>query len=207
VDPSLALTKHKSCYVHGGDGFAFVLHGDSTVTDTALGQIGDQLGYGGITNSLAVEFDTWTNVPQQGSDDVFHDHISVHSAGHGLNGSGESTSLGYWRHADLADGMVHHVRIKYVPYLEHAYLEAMSFNDNLTPYLKDSGDGRSIGTLAIFIDDGIAANNPILAISVNLSLLLDLPQSSAFVGFTAATGLKWQKHDILDWNWCELDSC
>jgi hypothetical protein len=33
-------------------------------------------------------------------------------------------------------------------------------------------------------------------------VLLRLPQDQAIVGFTASTGLKWQKHDILSWAWC-----
>ena len=36
---------------------------------------GELLGYGGISNSLAVEF-AWTNVDTQQSDDVFHFQVS-----------------------------------------------------------------------------------------------------------------------------------
>lgn len=54
VDRSFSQNVHKSCTVHGGDGFAFVLHGDPAEA-SALGGDGEQLGYGGISNSLAVE--------------------------------------------------------------------------------------------------------------------------------------------------------
>lgn len=105
VDRSFSQNVHKSCTVHGGDGFAFVLHGDPAEA-SALGGDGEQLGYGGISNSLAVEFDTWTNVDTQ-TDDIFQDHISVHSGGPLLpNSPGKSTSLGYWRPYDIADGKV-----------------------------------------------------------------------------------------------------
>ena len=57
--------------VHGGDGFAFVIHLDPNATKT-LGQPGEGLGYAGIRNSLVVEFDTWYN-PSQG--DHFTDHV------------------------------------------------------------------------------------------------------------------------------------
>jgi hypothetical protein len=57
--------------VHGGDGFAFVLHLDPNTTST-VGQRGEGLGYAGIRNTLAVEFDTWHN-PTQG--DHFSDHV------------------------------------------------------------------------------------------------------------------------------------
>ena len=61
----------QSCMVHGGDGFAWVLHLDPNVTAT-LGSNGEGLGYAGIRNSLVVEFDTWYN-PTQG--DHFSDHV------------------------------------------------------------------------------------------------------------------------------------
>jgi hypothetical protein len=38
-------------------------------------------------------------------------------------------------------------------------------------------------------------------------VLLRLPQDQAFVGFTASTGLKWQKHDVLSWAWCGQLPC
>lgn len=79
----------------------------------------------------------------------------------------------------------------------------MTGNDNLVPYLKDNGEGRRLGTLAIFVDQGIVEDRPILAIPVNLSLLLHLPDSLAYVGFTASTGRKWQVQDILQWEWVE----
>ena len=105
VDRSFSQNVHKSCTVHGGDGFAFVLHGDPAEA-SALGGDGEQLGYGGISNSLAVEFDTWTNVDTQTAD-IFQDHISVHSGGPLLpNSPRKSTSLGYWRPYDIADGKV-----------------------------------------------------------------------------------------------------
>ena len=199
VDRSFSQHLHKSCAVHGGDGFAFVIHGDPT-DSSALGGDGEQLGYGGISNSLAIEFDTWTNVDTQQSDDVFQDHISIHSGGPLLpNSSNQSTSLGYYRPYDIADGKVHEAKIQYLPYVETRYFELMTANDNLVPYLKDNGEGRRLGTLAIFVDQGIIEDRPILAIPVNLSLLLHLPDSLAYVGFTASTGRKWEKHDILNW--------
>ncbi len=203
-NPSYAHEHYRSCAVHGGDGFAFVIHGDKNET-SALGENGQELGYGGISNSLAIEFDMWTNVKTQGSDDFFFDHISIHSGSTKINSSGSKTSLGYARPVDLADGERHTVKIRYMPYIE--YLEYMTANDNLLPYLKDNGEGRRLGTLAIFINQGLKDDKPILAIPLNLSVLLDLPESLAYVGFTASTGEKWQKHDILNWHWCDTIHC
>lgn len=160
IDPSLSLTRrHRSCAVHGGDGFAFVIHADERDT-AAIGYDGENLGYGGLNNSLAVEFDLWTNVePQQDSDDYFEDHISVHSGSTGRNNPGKSTALGYASPAaNLADGSVHCVKIHYLPYIEDKFFHLMTANENLLPYLKDNGEGRRLGTLAVFLDDGIDAN-------------------------------------------------
>lgn len=207
VDRTFSLKHHKSCAVHGGDGFAFVIHGDPA-DSSALGGDGENLGYGGLLNSLAIEFDTWTNVGTQQSDDIFQDHISIHSGGPMLpNSSNETTSLGYWRPYDIADGKVRRAKIQYLPYVESRYFELMTATDNLIPYLKDNGEGRRLGTLAIFVDQGIIEDRPLLAIPLNLSILLNLPQSLAYVGFTASTGRKWEKHDILNWSWCHSAGC
>jgi hypothetical protein len=64
----------------------------------------------------------------------------------------------------------------------------MTANKNLILYLRDNNKGRSIGTLAVFVDQGIIKDRPLLALPVNLSLLLDLPNSLAYVGFTASMG-------------------
>jgi len=186
--------------VHGGDGFAFVIHGDERGTAT-IGKDGEDLGYGDTHNSFAVEFDMWTNVAsQQLSDDFFEDHISIHGSS-GRNDPGSSTALGYARPAILADGKIHKIRIVYLSHLVNDYFDHMTANKNLIQYLKDNGEGRRLGTLAIFIDDGIYEDKPILVIPLNLSTLLDLPQGLAHVGFTSSTGEKWEKHDIVDWTW------
>eukprot|EP01029_Cantina_marsupialis_P008289 TRINITY_DN196_c0_g1_i1.p1 TRINITY_DN196_c0_g1~~TRINITY_DN196_c0_g1_i1.p1 ORF type:complete len:234 (+),score=54.62 TRINITY_DN196_c0_g1_i1:192-893(+) len=70
-DRHFTLQQHKSCFVHGGDGFAFVLHGDSE-GPFAKGSAGGGLGFEGISNSLAIKFDTTYN-PDKG--DLFSDHI------------------------------------------------------------------------------------------------------------------------------------
>ena len=203
LDPTLSANRlHRSCAVHGGDGFAFVIHADEKDT-AAIGNDGEDLGYGGMNNSLAIEFDLWTNVvSQQDSDDWFVDHISIHSGSTGRNNPGEGTALGYPSAApDLADGKVHRVSIMYLPYVEKTYFPKMTANENLLPYLLDNGEGRRLGTLAVFLDGGIETNEPVLAIPLNLSVVLNLPQGLAYVGFTGSTGLKWEKHDILEWKW------
>ena len=204
-DPAFSLKLYQSCAVHGGDGFAFVLHSDEGDA-FAIGQGANQMGYGGLRNSLAIEFDMWTNTGEN-EDDLFYDHVSIHSAGTKLNRSDKSTSLGYSRPVDMADGEIHKVRIKYFPSLQMKYLTGMSASPTLVPYLKDNGEGRRLGTLAIYIDERIDRDQPNLSIPLNLSVLLDLPDSLAYVGFTAGTGAQWENHDILSWEWCTSSGC
>jgi hypothetical protein len=59
----------------------------------------------------------------------------------------------------------------------------------------------------VFIDDGIAKDEPLMAMPINLSLLLDLPDDKAYVGFTSATGRFYAKHDIISWYWCDQEPC
>ncbi len=42
---------------------------------------------------------------------------------------------------------------------------------------------------------------------INLSVLLKLDQGRALLGFTASTGLTWEKHDLLSWQCCEEPTC
>jgi hypothetical protein len=195
-----------TCTVHGGDGFAFVVHLDKNETE-AIGIDGHELGYGGISNSIAIEFDTWTNVNTQGSNDFFHDHIAIHSMSINGNTAGELSALGFARPVELADGKVHQIKIQYLPYVAVKYFHQLTANDNLIPYIKDNGKGRRLGTIAIFIDGGIEKDIPILAIPINLSVLLDLPQSLAYVGFTGSTGKRWETHEIINWSWCDTGDC
>ena len=95
----------------------------------AIGSDGQEMGYGGISNSIAIEFDMWTNVDTQGSDDLFFDHISIHSASTGINSPGATTMLGNPRPIDMADGAVHRARVQYFPYVEEKYVDFMTAND------------------------------------------------------------------------------
>ena len=56
-DAAFGATTHKICSVRGGDGLAFVVHGDANAS-AALGRGGAGLGYAGIRNGIAVEFDS-----------------------------------------------------------------------------------------------------------------------------------------------------
>ena len=238
---------YTNCHVHGGDGFAFVLHRDANDT-WAVGSDGRGLGYAGIRNSLAVEFDTFYNPDgihpskPMGSD-LFVDHVAVHSRGSGdvalekareaeraggpgrtfdhrresgaaggsdrtiPNSDDEAFALGQQFPHPIADGRRHLVKITYLPFVAMEYLEYFTASRHLLPFLKDNSESRRLGTLLVFLDEGVATDEPLLAVPVNMGVLLALPQDQAYVGFTASTGLKWQKHDILSWVWCARLPC
>lgn len=71
-DRNFNTAHHTSCMVHGGDGFAFVLHSAPDGLET-LGLGGEGMGYQGVPNSIAIEFDTWYN-PR--TEDLFVDHVA-----------------------------------------------------------------------------------------------------------------------------------
>lgn len=48
-----------------------------------------------------------------------------------------------------------------------------------TLFFQDNGEGRRLGTLVVWLDDGIESDEPLLAVPINLSVLLDLPQDQA----------------------------
>ena len=180
-----------------------VIHLDPNAT-SAIGDTGGQMGFGGIYNSLAVVFDIWQNPSE---DSLGVDNVSIRSKGKERNDAFESGLLGVPRPHPLADGKVHTVRILYHNGLQVKYLDQLVASATLLPYLLGNGEHFHIGSLSVFIDDGIANDTPLLSIPINLSTLIALPSDKAFVGFTASTGKQFAKHDILSWRFCDQDPC
>ena len=162
-----------SAQAAGGDGFTFCIQPNS---NTAIGDTGEGLGYGGIGNSIAVEFDTFQN-----GFDPNDNHIAVDLDGdvdHGdpinspeFNGANIQTDLiglGF----DLKDGNPHYAWIDYD-------------GTNLTVRLGNT-NSRADSTL-------------ILSDPVNLSNIINT--SSVYVGFTASAGAAYEEHDILQWDY------
>ena len=149
----------------GGDGFAFVIQNTS---DVALGAGASGIGYSGIANSIAVEFDTTQNPPEEFGgmpSDPNANHLSVQSRGTMPNSADPMYSLGTTTTIPvLSDGKVHRAKIIYKP-----------------------------GNLRIFLDNMDVA---VLNATVYLGKQLRLDEGKAWVGFTAATGGRSQVHDI-----------
>ena len=93
---------------NGADGITFVLKNTAT---PEIGNPGGGMGYEGINNSLAVEFDTWQN---NDLGDPFFDHIAIVSSGNN-NHNATANLAGPIQvsatSANIEDGAEHIIRI------------------------------------------------------------------------------------------------
>ncbi|MGI9102795.1 MAG: HYR domain-containing protein [Terriglobales bacterium] len=143
---------------------------------SALGGNGGFLGYDSIPASLAVEFDTFQNT-QPGWNDPNGNHISVHTLGINPNSAMETASIGSTTSIpNLKDGQWHVVHVNYA----------------VQPQPK----------LSIYIDN---LTTPVLQIAVDIVSKLQLPDGTAWVGFTGATGGFTEVHDIQNWHFVSSD--
>ena len=198
---------HTNCRSRGADGFAFVIQEDGP---TALGGAGENLGYGGITNSLAVEFDTYYNSELL---EPYENHVSVHTRGHReANSPDQAYSLGHTNEVrDLTDGEIE-VRIRYEPTFDQRLLANPRFvtTPHVSHFLENAdfknggqGDwGVGMGTLQVFLEND---EDAVLIVPLSLEATLSLNHGRAWVGFTSSTGFNtWQVHDILSWTFTSL---
>jgi len=116
----------------GADGFAFVIQ-NSSAGVAAIGVLPNP-GYDGIENSVAVEFDTFTNSGNM--NDPNGNHLSVHTRGLLPNDLHEDFSIAATTNIPwLKDGAVHTVSINYAPGLMEIFID-----DLVTPVLVVSID-------------------------------------------------------------------
>ena len=86
----------------GADGIAFVLQSTGT---SALGAVGEGLGYGGISNSFAVEMDTWQNTNRF---DPAPDHLAFMKNGDVTHNTAANSNTNlHLLGNDLEDGLWH----------------------------------------------------------------------------------------------------
>jgi hypothetical protein len=111
-------------FQQGGDGFAFVIQNFGI---PVVGPPAGYLGYHGLPNSLAVEFDTWWNT-EPGFLDPNGNHISVHSRGLAANSVSEAASLGSTTTIPfLKDGATHMARVDYTPGTLRVFVDTLAF--------------------------------------------------------------------------------
>ncbi len=160
--------------IPGADGIAFVVQNTSTASK---GESGGGIGYAGIPNALAVEFDTYKNDVKE---DINGNHIAVQCSGTNPVSSVHRTPdmLAINRSIPtMVDEKRYYARIEY----------------NLKPKKFRVYFGTAPDLLAPVIDLD----------SIDLKKLLSLENSeNAYVGFTSSTGNAVAQYEILDFSVC-----
>eukprot|EP00588_Corethron_pennatum_P010231 CAMPEP_0194273704 /NCGR_PEP_ID=MMETSP0169-20130528/6988_1 /TAXON_ID=218684 /ORGANISM="Corethron pennatum, Strain L29A3" /LENGTH=173 /DNA_ID=CAMNT_0039016735 /DNA_START=154 /DNA_END=671 /DNA_ORIENTATION=+ len=169
---------HTHCRSRGADGLAFVIRG---IGGRDIGGFGHDLGYGGIENSLAVEFDTYYNYEDM---EPYENHVSIHTrGGNERNSPAQNCSLGYTNSIqDLTNGIIS-VRIRYIPIFDMNVLNASSFqaSSHVTSFLQNGGWKSGIGLLHVYVQNLFDA---VLVVPLNLDSTINLHAGRAAVGFT-----------------------
>ena len=148
----------------GADGLTFVIQKASASQGTA----GIGIGYEGVKDSVAVEFDSWCNSVLN---DPSANHIAIDTNGsitHDTSHPAVSIS------PEFSNGQIWSAWIDY----NGKTLEVRVSPDNTKP------------------------TQPQLQQAIDIPTLLG-NTSTAYVGFTAATGDAWENHDILYWEYRE----
>jgi Bacterial lectin len=170
------------------DGIAFVIQNSSL---SALGPAGCGIGFGssssgcatgaGIPNSVAIEFNTY---PNGAGVDPSSDDVTIQNCG-GIAANSVDTrcslkSIDLTGKINLVDGAVHVAAITYTP---------------STQSTCGTGGTQSCSTIDVLLD-GVDLFPGGVLFDINS---IGLSSSSAFVGFTAATGGGNDDQDILSW--------
>ncbi len=164
------------------DGITFVL----AASPTGLGGAGVGMGYQGVPNSVAVEFDTYNNAGYGlGNDDGnSSNHIAIDTDGNLTNTalanvygngscgfpSGTPGQNSYGAAGCMSNGNLWTAKINY---------NGAALSVNVT----DPAEGSSFTAIS---------QHPIDIASY-------LGTNSAYVGFTSGTGAGWENHDIVNW--------
>lgn len=167
--------------VPGADGLAFLVQ---NFIPFAIGNYGGGIGYDGIPNSLAIEFDTFSNDSTQIENffDPNGNHIAVQSGGSRENSSRHKSPFLIAINPNLPitlipDGRIYYTKISYS--------------------LKEQ-------KLMVYLDTTANYGQPVLVLN-NFELHQVIPLERgyrAYVGLTAATGCAFETHEILNWSFC-----
>ncbi len=163
----------------GADGIAFVVQNSSPF---AIGKTGGGIGYDGIANSVAVEFDTFSNDSTQIENffDPNGNHVAVQSNGEFENSSKHTQATTIALNKDiieLENDKIYFVAVEYV---------------------------AEEKVLKVYLDTTNLFRNLVIRVeNFDLSKLIKLESDlRAWVGFTSATGCAIEDHDILYWHFC-----
>ena len=183
----------------------------------ALGLGGEGMGYEGIRDSVALEFDVATNLHLG---DPSGNHISWQSRGPGRpNSPAHAASLSHSSTIPLlSDGLGHRVRVRYDREMEASHVQDPAFHfsspSSATAFLTlghggGGGEGRGgrggrgggedggPGVMTVWIDD---LTRPVLVSPINLPVLLGLgPDEKVWVGMTSGAGEEFAQVVLSSW--------
>jgi Legume lectin domain len=150
------------------DGFTFVV---STAT-TGLGSAGGGLGYQGVGNSVAIEFDTYDNGESSSN------HVALD-----VNGSLASLV------------QVNPYGVSTCDFGNYGATGCLSNSKIWSAYINYDGTTQKLN---VSVQEAGAALIQLIT-NYSIDIASTLGTNDAFVGFTAATGAGLQNHDILKW--------
>ena len=201
------VSKTNSCFLctFPADGLALVIQNDPSGTG-ALGYTGNgqNLAYGNndvstasgpgsaILNSLAIELDTHQNTNYLDPDG---NHIAVQSCG--PNNSSTLTPNSADHNYICPNGALAKLALQSLP-------TGLSLTDGLihtitVNYLPPGACSSSCNNLSVYFDSTL-----ILQTTVDITTQLNLTSgSSAYIGFTAATGASVENNDIISWSFSQ----
>jgi len=151
------------------DGITFVL----AANPTGLGIGGGGIGYEGVPNSVAIEFDTFNN----GGADISSNHVAIDT-----NGVLTNTAAANPYGAAVCE-------------FPSTYLQmgCMSNGDIWTATIGYDGTNLTV----VVQDAANPAQTVINSFAIDIASILGT--TTAFVGFTSGTGSGFENHDILSW--------
>jgi len=104
----------------GADGIAFLIHNNQSAT--GVGGIGGGMGFEGVPNSIAIEFDNWQNDEANEPND---NHVAIHTLGTAPNTSAARSIVAMNSNLPtiLENGKMHDVRIEYAEGVLQVFLD------------------------------------------------------------------------------------
>jgi hypothetical protein len=197
----------------GADGIAFVVQNGSFGGNNsgifALGPhpgTGGEIGFAGLTNSVAVQFDTWNNseygdTPATNDPYSSADQITIESCGAAANTVNHNAGCSFGtvdlsklsQAIYLADGAKHTATISYSPPTASYTFAPGACPIGSVPF---NSATPGCGSLVVLLD-----GQTVLSVAFNLAYINDYADATdaAYVGFTGATGGSYETQDI--WNW------
>ncbi len=150
----------------GADGIAFVIQ---TVSNS-VGGAGGALGYGGISPSVEVEFDTYSN----GSDPGFNGSLT------------DNNHIAIMQNGDYANHLAYAI---VSPTLQ------LSGGYDVTAFVDYNGATNLMEVR--WSTDGLRPDDAGLSYSIDLANLFGT--NPVYVGFSGSTGANWSAQDIVNW--------